>query len=328
MKKIITFLLIAAFSAATVMAQEIAEHDIMLISEQDSVSHEMFVKSTIGAAELYEEDGVKYVKGIDSYEQEVHFVLTEDTVIVNEQGEIAELEDGAQFTAFTAWDKPAPLVLPPVYYPDAIVIDTDVDLIADADAFHKAEDTYLNAAETLAVAVEPQKVVDRKGDAFDGELDGKNLVIIYGVTTRSIPPMAMPEKVIVLGDATPVPEEIVPEVEVATQIAVGEKKFDIVKKNDVDMVAVRPVSEGLGLEVGWDNNFKAVTVGTVPMGVNFQVGTNSYNKARMTPFKLESAPLLEETATGGVTYVPVSFFTEVLDCAAETVDGVMTLTRG
>lgn len=323
MKKIITLLLIAALSAGTIaMAEEIAEHDILLISENVAETMPMFVESTVGAAKLYEEDGVQYVSGIDAYDQEISFVLTEETVIVNEQGEKAEIEDGAQFTAYTAWNKPAPLVLPPVYYPDAIVIDSDVELITNADAYRKDGELYTNSANTLSIAVGESVIVDAEGNTYEGDLDGKNLVVVYGVTTRSLPPIANPAHIVVLGDAQ-LPEELIEE---PTQIAVGDKKFEIVEKNGAAMVAVRAVCEELGLEVKWDNDLQAVTVGTVPMGVNFIIGVNSYNKSRMTPFTLESAPYLEMTEEGGVTYVPVNFFTEVLGCAAESVDGVMTLT--
>lgn len=327
MKKVITFLLTAAMASTTVLAQELAENDIMLINEEEAVvAQPMFVKSVVTGAELYEENGVKYVKGIDENENEIHFILSEDTVIVNEKGEKAEIEKDAAFTAFIGWDTPAPLVLPPVYTPDAIVIDTEAELQADADVFTKSEETYVNAANTLALAVDPANVVNKDGSSFEGDIDGKEVVAIYGITTRSIPPMAVPEKVIVLGDAGAIPEEVLP-AETATEAMVGEKKFEIVDKNGVDMLPVRAVSEALGLEVNWDSNFNAVTIGTVPMGVNFQIGTNVYNKARMTPFELEAAPIAEETPAGGVTYVPVSFFTDVLDCTADIADGVMTLTR-
>ncbi|MBS7298010.1 MAG: copper amine oxidase N-terminal domain-containing protein [Eubacteriales bacterium] len=327
MKKVIAFLLTAAMASTTVLAQEMAEKDIMLINEEETtLAQQMFVKSVVTGAELYEEHGIKYVKGIDEYENEIHFILTEDTVIVNEKGEKAEIEKDASFTAFVGWDTPAPLVLPPVYTPDAIVIDTEAELQADADVFTKTEETYVNAANTLALAVDPEKVVNKDGSNFEGDIDGKEVIAIYGITTRSIPPIAIPEKVIVLGDAGARPEEVLP-AETATEAMVGDKKFEIVEKDGVDMLPVRAVSEALGLEVNWDSNFNAVTIGTVPMGVNFQIGTNVYNKARMTPFELEVAPIAEQTEAGGVTYVPVSFFTQVLNCTAEIADGVMTLTR-
>ena len=327
MKKVITFLLIAALASTTVLAQEIAEYDTMLISEEETtMAQPMFVKSYVTGAELFEEDGVKMVKGTDEYGNEVHFVLLEETVIVNEKGEKAELEKDVAFTAFVGWDTPAPLVLPAVYTPDAIVIDTDAELQADADVFAKSEDTYVNASNTLALAVDPANVINKDGTGFEGDIDGKEVIAIYGITTRSIPPMAVPEKVIVLGDAGAMPEDVL-DAETATEAQVGDKKFEIANKDGVEMLPVRAVSEALGLEVSWDSSLNAVTVGTVPMGVNFQIGTNSYNKSRMTPFELEAAPVAEQTPEGGVTYVPVSFFTQVLDCTAEIADGVMVLTR-
>ncbi len=324
MKKIISLLLIAALSATAVAYAAEATEDIMLISAEEGTevpvsedegqldSHAMFVKSTVGNAELYEEDGVEYVKGIDANDEEVHFVL-DNVVIMAENGEAVELENGAQFTAFTAWDKPAPLVLPPVYYPDVIVIDTDADKLVDMDVYTKTEDTYTNAAGTLAITSEE-------------DVDGKALVVIYGATTRSIPPIAV-DPVIYLIEKEEAEEDAELETKpiVVTSVAAGDKNIEIVVKNDVEMLPVRAVAEALGLEVQWDNTLKAVTVGTVQMGVNFRVGENAYNKSKMAAFELSSAPVLEETAEGGVTYVPVDFFTEVLLCEATTAEGVMTL---
>lgn len=323
MKKLITLLLIAAMASTTAMAQDFAENDIMLINEE-AEAQQMFVKFNVTDAEVYEEDTVKYVKGIDENENEIRFVLSDNTVIVNEKGEKAEIANGAVFTAFVGWDTPAPLVLPPIYTPDAIVIDTDEELTADADVFNKEDDRYVNETNTLAISADPANIIDEDGNAYTGDIDGKEVVVIYGITTRSIPPMAVAEKVIVLDDAEN--EEVIPE-EKVTAVKVGDKKFDIENKNGFGMLPVRAVSEALGLEVDWNGNLKAITVGTVQMGVNFRIGENAYRKAKMTAFTLESAPVSEQTEAGGVTYVPVSFFTELLECEAETADGVMTLTR-
>ena len=142
------------------------------------------------------------------------------------------------------------------------------------------------------------------------------------MATRSIPPMAVPEVVIVLDS-----EEVMGEEIDFSKVKVKDKTFDVVEKSGVDMLPVRAVSEALGLEVGWNQEFQAVTVGTVPMGVNFKIGVNEYNKSRMTPFTLEAAPVCEVTANGGVTFVPVSFFTEVLGYEVSAVDGIATFER-
>lgn len=320
MKKIVTLLLIAALSAGTAAAAAADARDAVLISENGNGIPDAaprFVASTVGAVKTYEENGTKYASAVDSNDMEIRFIISEDTVIINEQGEKAEIEDGAQLTAYIPADAPAPLVLPPIYYPAVIVIDSDAELISNADVYEKDGEVYTNAAKTLSVTTEETKITDADGNAYEGELDGKAIVAIYGITTKSIPPIANPAHIVVLDDV----KEEAP----VTKIAVGDKTFDIVEKNGTDMVAVRAVSEALSLEVKWDNDLQAVTVGTVQMGVNFVVGENSYKKAKMKAFTLEAAPYLEMTADGGVTYVPVSFFTEVLGCEAEAADGVMTL---
>ncbi len=323
MKKIIAFLLIAALSApAAVIAAESEENDIMPINAeeeimpiseeegQESLEHPMFVKTEVTASELFEEDGVRYVKGIDANGEEVHFVLDNVVVMAENSSKIA-LGNDMSFTAFTAWDKPAPLVLPPVYYPDVIVIDTDEDKTADMDVFYKTEDTYTNAAGTLAIVSED-------------DVDGKALLVIYANTTRSIPPIAVDPVIYAL--ETEEAPETKGDVDMDwTAVSAGGKTIEIVKKNDVDMLPVREVAEALGLEVAWDNDLKAVTVGTVQMGVNFKVGENAYNKSKMMPFTLSSAPVLEETEKGGVTYVPVEFFTDVVECKVEVAYGVVAL---
>lgn len=338
MKKIITLLLVAALmSPMAALAQEDNISDAQLpavgSTEQAApvVRTPMYIGVTAGAAKVSEnEDGSLFVSALDSNDEEVDFIISEDTLVVNGKGEAAELVDGAQFTAFTAWNKPTVLMLPPRYNADIIVIDSENgDVLVDADAYKAEGDRYVNSANTLSIAVEETEIVDREGEKYEGELDGKDLLVFYDISTRSIPAQTNPIKVVVLGESGPLPEDLVldeGEDEAATKIAVAGKEFDIVDINGIRMAAVRPVAEALGLEVAWDNDLQRVSVGTVQMGVNFLIGVNSYNKAKMTPFTLEAAPYLEMTEAGGVTYLPVSFFTEVLGCESETADGVMTLT--
>lgn len=339
MKKIVTLLLVAALMSPAALAETVGEaagSDVAVeaisaepevISAKPEVKDSMYARVTAGAAKITEkEDGSLYVEALDSNDEEVHFVISEDTMIVNGKGEAAELEEGAQFTAFTAWNKPTLMILPPRYNADVIVIDSENgEVLVDADAYKADGERYVNAANTLSISVEETQIVDRDGEAYEGELDGMDLLVFYDISTRSIPAQTNPIKVMVLGESGLLPEEIIPD-EAVTKIAVGDAEFDIVDINGVEMTAVRPVAEALGLDVAWDNDLQRVSVGTVQMGVNFLIGVNSYNKAKMTPFTLEAAPYLEVTEAGGVTYLPVSFFTEVLGCGSETIDGVMTLT--
>lgn len=89
----------------------------------------------------------------------------------------------------------------------------------------------------------------------------------------------------------------------------------------VCMLPVRYVCEGLGLDVDWSDSLQAVTVGTVQMGANFAIGENSYKKAKMTAFTLTKAPELIDDKT----YVPLDFFTEILEAQVNTDNDAVTI---
>ena len=86
---------------------------------------------------------------------------------------------------------------------------------------------------------------------------------------------------------------------------------------------IRAIAEKLGLEVAWDDGLKAVSVGTIPMGVTFNIGLNSYTKARMMPQTLSAAPIAENERT----FVPVDFFTEILEAEVTVENGVLNIVK-
>ena len=112
-------------------------------------------------------------------------------------------------------------------------------------------------------------------------------------------------------EATPAPTEA-PDFTKVTKLTVADKEIGAVSYDSelkTVLVPVRAVAEALGYEVNWDGDLRAVTVGTEQMGVNFVIGENSYKKSKMTPFVLEAAPVI----INDYTYVPVSFFSDVLE---------------
>ena len=156
---------------------------------------------------------------------------------------------------------------------------------------------------------------NRKIVTFADVKYGSELIVFSETATMSIPAKTNPTKVILLEERP---------VTYTEGIFVNGNSIDmtVVKaENGSYLLPVRFVAEALGLEVGWDNALRKVTVGTVPMGVNFTIGENSYNKARMTPFVLSSEPVLIDSRT----YVPLDFFTEVLEAKVKVVDGVIAI---
>lgn len=327
------------YAPAALLARGGAEGEVEEISAEESTQEEsavfaekesLYVKASAAEAKVREvRDGIIEVDAVKADGEEVIFMISEDTLVIDAEGNKTEVKDGDQVCAFTRWNTPMVLSLPVRYNANVIVVNGETaDRTVSVDGFSTYEDGYINTAQNLVIRTDNSEIVDREGKKFEGELDGKDLVVVYSITTRSIPAQTNPEKIIVLGDTGALPPtegEFSPIEEPVTKVAVGDNSFDIEEKNGVDMVKVRAVAEALGLEVGWDNDSQKVTVGTTAMGVNFNIGVNAYNKAKMMPIELESAPVKVETQIGGVTYVPISFFTEVVGCDATTAQGVMTL---
>ena len=341
MKKITTLLLAAALISSSIAFAESTPEPIAANPdtsiEQISIARPevkagMFTKITAGAAKLSElSEGATLIEAIDSNDREVSFVVGSDTLVVDSEGKAAKIEEGMQFTTYTYWNEPTVLMLPPRYNPAVVVVENGIGDKANTAGAFKKDDSgrFVNSENTLSIAAgENTEIVDRKGDKFEGDLDGKDLLVFYTISTRSIPAQTTPEKIIVIADSGEVPPA---ETETATgldgvkKIKIGDSEFDTKEINGVNMAAVRPVAVALELDVAWNNDTKTVSVGTVQMGVNFKVGENKYSKAKMAAAELSAAPYLEQTAEGGVTYVPVEFFTEIIGCDAVVADSVATL---
>lgn len=311
----------------------------MLVSQQEQTP--AFVSSTAPVDVV--EDGMITLKDDNGNITELR--LTPDVLIINSKGERAEeIKVGDSVTYYVAANKPAILKLPVQYNPDVIVVnDKSEEAVSSVkvDVFRTVDGAYTSSDGELVANIDATVLENADGSKVTKEsLEGKSLCVIYSITTRSIPAITSPEKVYILNsieEQIVLPDEIIvsPEaedtaLEVTNKISAnGAEAFDVtlVEINGRQMLPVRAVSEALGLEVGYDDALQAVTVGTVPMGVNFNIGKDAYNKARMTPFALGQAPvkvIFEET---GVTYVPVEFFTEVLGAQISVNDGVTSINR-
>ena len=208
--------------------------------------------------------------------------------------------------------------------PAYIVIKGEEETGVSVDYFTVSETLgeYVDTQNFLAINLsEDTEIVDVDGNELTADdIADKYLMVFYDKMTMSIPAIANPSKIVVLGE-----EEAIDE---PTEEPTDEPKYEyefvvdgedaITDENSVIIIPVRKYAEGLGLEVGWNGDDMSVTVGTIPMGVSFKIGENSYSKARMTPFTLETAPQL----INDITYVPVSFFEQVLEAGVKIAKAV------
>lgn len=191
----------------------------------------------------------------------------------------------------------------------AILVKEDAASGVDLDVYTKSDSfgDLINAKNDLALHLDAEiSISDTDGNKVEKDaLEGKTLLVFCSQIAMSIPGQTTPDKIIVIGNNEQEDEKT----EVVEYVV---ESKDIIKEDDVVMLPLRAVSEGLGYEVGWNDELKRITVGTTQMGVNFTLGENKYYKSKMMPFVLEKAPKMEIFGDYGVTYVPSSFFADVL----------------
>lgn len=249
---------------------------------------------------------------------------------ITNEGDMTELVAGDQVTIFDRENTPMLLSLPAQYSPSVIVKNTEAVSAVDVDEYRKSGENdfgdYINKANTLAIHVNDETpVIKLSREAFDGNLDGCDLVVIYSMTALSIPAQTTPTSIIVLNKAK---EEIPAESEEAidfsklTKIVAGDAEipYETVAGAE-NMIPLRAVAEGLGFNVQWNDQIKSVILNGP---YSLKIGEDSYIKGRMVPITLGQAPVCVPVNGTGITYVPATYFTEVLDAEAEYADGVLT----
>jgi len=120
-----------------------------------------------------------------------------------------EVGEGDTVTAYYPAMGIMPMIYPPQYTADVLVagVPEDEIVFVTVDRFNVGEgwDDYVLVSQDGMLALrinEDVPVTAADGEAFEGalegELSGKNLVVLYAVTTRSIPAQTTPIAVIVL----------------------------------------------------------------------------------------------------------------------------------
>lgn len=269
--------------------------DIMLIS--DAVALPKYTTEEIEVSAVNGNEITKKAEDATKYN-------AENTVIFDVTGEkktLADIKEGTNLTLYFDTEAENALAF-------AVIKTEESAGMVKLSKFSASETLgeYVSEDEELAINVSEESViVDLEGNAVEkADIADKYIAVFYSMSTMSIPPITNPDKIVVLEAAKE---------EVAGEVVLSVAAADVKEEDGVKLVPVRKYAESLELTVGWNGEDKSVTVGTVPMGVSFKIGENSYSKAKMTPFTLECAPkLIDDT-----TYVPVSFFEEVLSVKVE-----------
>ena len=305
--------------AVTISAEQ-AEDKVLISEKENNVDQFVFGSFRGTVTEISDftpVEGAKFISLETEDKMPVNMIVSKDTYVVNN----AEIKVGSTVTGYYNANAPMIMIYPPQYNPEVVVVEGE-DYQVKVDVFNK---DLVSSDNMLQLNIsEDTKIVTQDGQPFKGELGDNKLVVIYTFSTKSIPAQTTPIQVTVLsekqaGDTNQVPVGDVSKMPIIVQ---GKKLNTLAaytNNNGVVMVPLRSVADALGFEVVWEGKSETIRVG---MAATLTMGKDYYTFAKMAPIKLGTTPELIK----GTTFVPLDFFTEVLQMdQAEVSEGQIVI---
>lgn len=313
---LLSFSLIS-FSPVSALAADLKSGETIMVTEQRDqlfpVEIQPYYRAFAGKVMKiadYGSEGAKMISLESAEGLPANIIVTPDTYVLDN----APITQGSLVTVFYDASLPMIMIYPPQYVAEVIVVgeihqNLKVDVF-DQDLVSADNTLKLNLAETT-------EILTPDGKDFIGELANKKLLVIYGATTKSIPAQTIPTKIIVLPDKGDTPSRNSPagadgtanNLTSSLAIIINGEKLEKAKAYVDDkgrvMVPLRPVANALGLEVRWEGEGQRIFLGK---DISLQIGVDCYSRMDGKPLPLETAPVLQK----GVTYVPLSFWREVI----------------
>jgi len=321
MKRTISILLAAGLlvTAMTGMAVAIEGGN----SPLKELPHYFSVTGTVVSVEEYE-SGLS-IK-IEDADGNPAFLKTSDkAVFLFESG----IKEGDIVTGWYLAAAPMITIWPPQFTVSVLVAGAPGEMRVVVDRFFEwegqPEGMLLAQGGEFAFRVdENTEIVLANGDDFtDGYYIGRRIVVIFSTSTRSIPEIATAHKLIVLyEDPVFLPETVSPEllgpavdpeidasgwpIFVDDELINAPAAFQT--SDGVVMVPLRVIAQALGFTVIWNDVDRSVTLDDLVM-LTIGSGTYHINDADGSSSVSLPAPVL----LNGSTFVPLRFFTSVLD---------------
>jgi hypothetical protein len=294
------FLMVTVLSLSAVTAFGADSGDLKLIrtpisNEEIERSHFNSFTGTVEKIADFEWGG-KFVSVKSEEGAPANIIVSDSTYILDN----AEIVVGSKITAFYDANAPMIMIYPPQYNAKVVAVENK-DRNIKVDFFNQ---DLISADHMLKLNISDRtEVISQDGKVFKGQLGNKNLVVVYDVSTRSIPAQTNPIKVVVLF------EEEVPDVS-KMEIVVNNEKIDApaayADKQGNIMVPLRAIAEALNFELGWDGEVQRIILGK---DISLTIGEDNYVYGATSSLQLGAAPVLIE----GRTFVPLSFFKQVVE---------------
>jgi hypothetical protein len=120
----------------------------------------------------------------------VNFVVTPDTYFVDH----VMVRVGDMVTGFYDANAPTPLIFPPQFRAIVMARDTQYQNVK-VDYFNSQ---LVSSDNKLKLTIWPGTIVLKNNQAFTGNPRNRNLIVVYGLTTKSIPAQTIPYRIIVM----------------------------------------------------------------------------------------------------------------------------------
>jgi len=304
MKKIGTIALAALLAGSVVggYSAHAQEDTAQAISEKEQVTTN-FMKATGVIQEIEkEEEGIRVT--IENEDKMITILRINDDSLLFNSGTTkslkpADLKKGATVGAYYDKNKPMILIYPATVTPEMVIVnDEEVFGEVKVSQFDKE---FLSLDGELKLNIgEDTPLFNQQGKAIElKELNGKELMVFYSITTRSLPPQTPPTKIIALDNATVEAPEVEPEVSTGVQGIIANDHY---MKDGVKMIPLRKVAEHLGYNVLSQPRVNGALVTLDNSSFTIKRGDNMYGFNKSIR-KFEVAPELK----GMKTYVSEDF---------------------
>jgi len=254
----------------------------------------------------------QFIRVTDENGGETDFVIAgNETVFSDLNGlvGIGDIEIGKTVDAYYVLPPIMTLQYPPRFTASVILVRNEGHAgsayvgIVDKDGLASDGSVKLNVSEETKVCLQSD------GKDFGGKLESRIIIAYFAITTRSMPPIALVQKVVVL-DKMGVPV-----------FYNGNQLFNaaaVIKPDGTIMAPIRAIAEAAGFNVEWDDVVQGVRVG---VAIYFKIGSDEYTVGRAMPQKLDAAAELINSRT----YVPISFYQKILGMEFDDSYGLINL---
>ncbi len=152
----------------------------------------MYVQGTVTGISNFSANGcTKLFQVMDEQGNITNLVIQPDTYFVDN----IRFGVGMPIIGFYDGNAPVPLIYPPQFQAVVVAMNNQWENIT-VDYFNRS---LVNSDNTLKLNIsDSTDIVLENGQMYDGNLANRNLIVIYGNTTRSIPAQTTPKKVIVM----------------------------------------------------------------------------------------------------------------------------------